>query len=83
MPNNPFPVPGTFPGDHSLGAVLDWPDVEALLLLDSLRVYSLHTPFEWYQQPMYIVRFRKYVVLFFTFLVFVIDPTSMHRVNII
>ncbi len=24
-----------FPGDHSLGAVLDWPDVEALLLLDS------------------------------------------------
>jgi hypothetical protein len=26
-----------FPGDQSLGAVLDWPDVEALLLLDSFE----------------------------------------------
>ncbi len=26
-----------FPGDQSLGAVLDWPDVEALCLLDTFE----------------------------------------------
>jgi hypothetical protein len=47
-----------FPGNQRLGAVLDWPDVEALLLLDSFE--QDHRPALWrrvdaHTQPVWIL----------------------------
>jgi hypothetical protein len=36
-----------FPGDQRLGAAMDWPDVDALLLLDSLAMIDLPSGAEW------------------------------------